>query len=254
VTQTLTRYAEHYRKWHDDSDAHLDSMRRFYAYLLGDHMPPDRSAEILDVGCGMGFALDALRAMGYTKLRGIDLDEGQLAACRAKNLSAELVVDSVAYLHSEAGRYDTVLLLDVLEHVPVAHQPEFCEAIWASLKRGGTLVLTVPNANSALAARWRYIDFTHHSSFTEHSLEYVLGGAGFSDFHAFEADRERAWPKPDRWISGWPFSRWFWSSVAELGAFRLSRALRRVQMWGELGQEGWRVPLSLNLLGVCRKP
>ena len=45
----------------------------------------------------------------------------------------------------------------------------------------GKVILTVPNANSPLAARWRYIDFTHHCSFTEHSLNFVLGSAGFGD-------------------------------------------------------------------------
>jgi hypothetical protein len=115
-----------------------------------------------------------------------------------------------------------VLLLDVLEHVPVPQQIAFLRAIHGSLVKGGQLIVQVPNANSMLAARWRYNDFTHHSSFTEHSLYFVLKVSGFAEARA-EAVKSiirpslRFWKREVRSTAkaAWRrfLVRWFWVQV-----------------------------------------
>jgi SAM-dependent methyltransferase len=238
-----TDYLHYYRRWHDDSPAHLARMVRYFGGRLEPHLPADRQARILDVGCGMGFALEALRARGYTRLEGIDADPAQVAAAGARGLAVAHVSDTAAWLRARPDQYHVVLLLDVLEHVPRAEQFDFLAAIHAALVPRGRLICSVPNANSTLGSRQRYMDWTHHTSFTEHSLDFALHHGGFAEITVLADDGPR---KPLPWLPLWR-RRWWYVR----GCFR---ALRRLQLMAELGPaEGRRSPLSPNLLGVAVK-
>lgn len=211
-------YTVHYQRFHDDSDPHAEKMAAALSQVLEGYLPEDRSAVILDVGCGFGFALRALRHRGYTNLQGLETSPTQAERCRRAGFPVEVTEDSLRWLKDRGQRFDFVLLLDVLEHVSVDRQIAFLEAIRHSLRPGGRLFLTTPNANSPLAARWRYIDHTHTSSFTEHSLHYILQNAGFTEIaiernrgigrmprRLWNADMRKAWR---RW-----FVRWCWLQV-----------------------------------------
>ena len=157
-------YTHYYRKWHDDSDAHRAAMISYSRNLLESRLPADKNAKVLDVGCGMGFALLALRELGFPNLSGVESDSGQAKSCQAKNLDVTLADDTIEFLKQHAGTYDLIICLDVIEHIPVAIQLAFVHALAGALRSGGKLICTVPNANSALAARWRYNDWTHAAS------------------------------------------------------------------------------------------
>jgi cyclopropane fatty-acyl-phospholipid synthase-like methyltransferase len=173
-------YSIYYRNWHSESEAHVADMTRYYHDLLGSHLPLPHGKRLLDVGCGMGLALRAMKEYGFDWVHGVDVSPEQIAACKRLGESCELVEDTRAYLSNCQERYDVVLLLDVLEHVPVGEQLEVMRALRSVIEPGGRVLITVPNATSLLAARWRYGDFTHYSAFTEHSLQFVLLNAGFS--------------------------------------------------------------------------
>ena len=236
-------YTRYYRHWHNDSPEHFAAMVGYYGGRLAVHLPADRNTRLLDVGCGMGFALEALRVLGYTQLEGIDPDEGQVAAARAGHRPVSRVEDTAAWLHARPGQYDAILLLDVLEHIPREEQFDFLAALHGALAPGGRLICSVPNANSTLAARHRYNDWTHRVGFTEHSLEFALHHGGFRDIQVLADDGA---PMRLPWVPHWRRRWWYVRS--------LFRAVRRLQLMAELGpEEGRRVPLSLNLLGVATK-
>ncbi len=172
-------YSVHYKRFHDESEPHAMEMADWLGVYLKHDLPEDRSAPLLDVGCGFGFALRAMRRVGFTNLQGVEISAPQAAIARRGGFEVAVVADTTAYLQQHQNCFGVVLLLDVLEHVPVPGQIELLRTIRQALQPGGRLILTVPNANSPLAARWRYIDYTHHTSFTEHSLNYVLANAGF---------------------------------------------------------------------------
>lgn len=174
-------YSLHYRTWHDESPEHVALMTRFHRDQLGPFLPPRGSGAVLDIGCGMGFALLTLRELGFDNLYGIDSDPEQVKICQRFGLAVEQVADSVSYLESRPKQFRLVLLLDVLEHVPVAEQIRFMRAVYQALEPGGRVILQVPNAASIMAPWQRYIDFTHHCSFTPISLRFVLRNAGFED-------------------------------------------------------------------------
>lgn len=237
-------YTRYYRVWHDDSEAHLQEMLRYYGELLGPHLPSNTNAQVLDVGCGMGFALLSLKNRGFTRLRGIDLDPGQVEAARTRGLEVSQCDDTVACLLAQRETFDLVLCLDVIEHVPVGEQIAFVRSMRECLRPGGQLICTVPNANSGLHGRWRYGDWTHTSAFTEHSLDFLLYNAGFPDCKIGTAETDRT-PR-NRWLPlrgtrNW----WLW---------KFFRAWRRLEMIAEFGRSvGSQVPLSLNLIAVATK-
>ena len=237
-------YSRHYRRWHSDSPEQEAALLRHYSRVLNGMLPADKSARIVDVGCGMGRALLALKSLGYSNLCGLEYDEGQAAYCRSKGLEVELTQDTPGALRRRVQSFDLVLCMDVLEHIPHDAQLDFVTAIHEALKPGGKLICTVPNANSALAMHWRYIDWTHHDSFTESSLDFLLYNGGFKDISIGPVEfltRPKWWWLP---IGG---SRHWW-------LFRLVRLWQRLVFMAELGpQAGRTVPLSLNLLGQATK-
>ena len=195
--------------------------------LLKPHLPLNPASAVLDVGCGMGFALESLRQLGYHRLEGFDTDKNQVALAQKAGLSVIWAEDPLSFLAERTRSKDLVLCLDVLEHVPKVEQLKFVSAIREALKPGGRAIFSVPNANSALASRWRYNDWTHEASFTEHSIDFLLFNAGF--------------PK----ISVFPFEfvvrpRWVWlPRKSTLIWFMLCfyRVWRRGEMIAELGPE-----------------
>jgi 2-polyprenyl-3-methyl-5-hydroxy-6-metoxy-1,4-benzoquinol methylase len=153
-------YSIYYRRFHDDSDTHAETMATMVGSLLVPHLPADRSARIIDVGCGYGFALRAMRNFGYTNLLGLETSPEQ--AERSKNAGFEVVVtdDSIGWLKAHRGEFAFVCLLDVLEHVPIHLEIEFARAIHEALfptrmrsypHDGGTMTIrTIPASRSIL--------------------------------------------------------------------------------------------------------
>ena len=64
---------------HDLSDAGYALHDRIYRAAFGPHLPADRDAKILDLGCGCGYFLHFLRTEGYTNVLGIDSSADQLS-------------------------------------------------------------------------------------------------------------------------------------------------------------------------------
>jgi 2-polyprenyl-3-methyl-5-hydroxy-6-metoxy-1,4-benzoquinol methylase len=190
-------YSIHYKRFHKDGEVHAIEMSDWLRVYLREDIPIDRSIPVLDFGCGFGFALRALREEGFVDLRGIEISSEQAEICRRSGFDVTVATDSVEFLRKNKGRFGLILLLDVLEHVPGNAQIELALAIKEALRPEGRLIVTVPNANSPLAARWRYIDFTHCSSFTEHSLFFVLKSAGFGKIRMDNTKGIGTFPK--RW-------------------------------------------------------
>jgi len=235
-----TDYSRIYSKWHTYAPEHIAEMKGHFGRFAGDILPGNRQARILDIGCAMGFALLWLRDLGYTAAEGIDLDEGMIRQCHEQKLTATCVEDAAAWLETRAGEFELVTAFDLVEHLPPEQQLELCRAIHSALAPGGRFVCTVPNASSALASRWRYMCWTHRSSFTEHSLDYLLYNAGFREVTVAGLELMA----PPRSIQG----------HIRKGLQATFRGIRRLEMATELGwREARHIPLELNLRGVAVK-
>jgi len=240
---TTGDYDRIYGKWHSYEPEHIAEMKTHFERFSGgaNRLPTDREAPMLDIGCAMGFALIWLRDLGYTAAQGIDRDEGLVAKCREQGLSTSVVEKTAEWLRQRPASFERIFAFDLVEHFPVKQQLELCQAIQTALRPGGQFICTVPNASSVLAGRWRYMCWTHFSSFTEHSLDYLLHLAGFQSI----AVEEFELMAPPRSLQG----------HARHLLLRLFRGLHRLQAATEVGwREARQIPLTLNLRGIGQKP
>lgn len=215
---TKPDYSLHYRRFHDDSEAHARNMAAGFIETLAPFLPTDPTAPIVDVGCGFGFALRAMRELGYSNILGVETSPQQAEQSRKAGFKVHLVEDSAKWLTEIHGKFAFALLLDVIEHITPADQISFLAKLRQSLRADGRLLLTTPNANSPLASRWRYIDHTHYTSFTEHSLYYILANAGFHSItiangHGIGRMPRRLWRRDIRHAWRKWFIRWCWLQV-----------------------------------------
>jgi SAM-dependent methyltransferase len=129
--------------------------------VMQQHLEPRPSRRILDVGCGTGGNLAALRQFGHVE--GLDHSEEALRFCRAR-LGPDFPLHRGELPGGlPEGRFDVVTAFDVLEHLP--DPVSTLRAICQVLEPDGTLVCAVP----AFPFLWSAHDEVHH-----HQRRYTL--------------------------------------------------------------------------------
>ena len=237
-------YSHYYRIYHQDDPEHTAMMVRYHDRQLAPYLPANRSLRVLDIGCGMGFAMRSLMQAGFKEVEGIDVDRSQAEFCISKGLKVALVADTTQFLEAHPARFDLVTMLDVLEHIPVDNQVPLLKSLLKALTPGSKVIIQVPNANSPVSSRWRYNDFTHHASFTENSIRFVLANAGFVNIHVPGAGR-----------LGRPPAK-LWTSAARYGLRRwlVNWWWRQVLQAEVPGLDPSSIPLGLNLMAIAETP
>jgi SAM-dependent methyltransferase len=114
---------------------------------------PER-ARILEIGCGTGHNLAMLSRFGRVDGCELDASARELASQRSGRKIFSAKLPDLSPFDDES--YDLIALLDVLEHVE--DDRSALEAIFARLRPGGALLLTVP-ANPWM---WSAHDVAHH--------------------------------------------------------------------------------------------
>jgi 2-polyprenyl-3-methyl-5-hydroxy-6-metoxy-1,4-benzoquinol methylase len=137
---------------------------------------------LLEIGCGIGTVATFLNENGY-RVDYADYFENALSIAKRRaqvRLGAEasarsfLRVDATVPLELER-RYDGVLMLDVIEHLP--DDRLVLRHVHAALDSGAFVMVTVP-AFQALWSPWDDME-KHKRRYTRASLERVLADAGF---------------------------------------------------------------------------
>lgn len=108
-----------------------------------------KGARVLDVGCGGGLLCEALLQAG-AQVTGIDLAEGMIEVAKLHAAEQSLtidyrVADAESIAASQAGAFDAVTCMEMLEHVP---SPAATLATLARLARpGGSVFISTINRN-----------------------------------------------------------------------------------------------------------
>ncbi len=144
-------------------------------------LPAVPQGRLLDVGCGSGEWLLAMRQRGWT-VEGVDFDDGAVKLARQMGLKVEC--GSLEEQNYPDDYFDAVTLNHVIEHVPdpVRTLAE-CRRI---LKPKGKLILFTPN-NASLGHRifkeyWRGLEPPRHLHiFSMKSMHRALVRAGFQE-------------------------------------------------------------------------
>jgi 2-polyprenyl-6-hydroxyphenyl methylase/3-demethylubiquinone-9 3-methyltransferase len=148
--QEIAKFEALASRWWDRSGEFrpLHEINPLRANYIDEHSPV-AGRQLVDVGCGGGILAEAMARRGAT-VTGIDMGEAPLSVARLHQ--QESGVD-VSYLQStaeelaekEAGNFDIVCCLEMLEHVP---DPGSVISACATLaKKGGSLYFSTINRN-----------------------------------------------------------------------------------------------------------
>ncbi len=143
---TYYRHNEEYAEFLANWDAN------FYAKYADTLKPDAVGGSVLDVGCGVGQVVGRLAEAGC-EAWGVDVSEPNIE--RARKFSDRCLWYEGRRLPFDAGRFDSVGALNVLEHVD---EPEaFIQEVVRVAKPGGKIVISSPNFFRV--AGWR--DYHH---------------------------------------------------------------------------------------------
>jgi SAM-dependent methyltransferase len=161
--------------------------KAFINSIISKYLPADRSAYILDLGCGHGAFLYFLEKAGYRNIKGIDVSAEQIELAQRLGISEAKQGRLEDFLCSERdGCVDVVLAMDILEHLNHEELFETVDHIRRILKRNGLCIAHVPNAEGIYGMRIRYGDLTHEQAFTAQSASQLFLALGFSEVACYE--------------------------------------------------------------------
>lgn len=151
---------------------------------------PESTRVMLDIGCGAGAFAAGLKEKGrQLEIWGVEMCP-EAAKLAAEVMDEVLVGDFNTVLPDlPPGRFDCIVLNDVLEHVE--HPHEVLQRLKPLLADGGQVVASIPNVrhffnvlNLVVHGRWDYtdegiLDRTHLRFFTRSSMKRMFQESGF---------------------------------------------------------------------------
>ncbi len=171
----------------DLSPEALARRRKVYERHFAPFLPEDRGAAILDLGCGWGGLVRFLHELDYRNARGIDASQEQVGLAARMGIPGVEEAHALEHLRSNAGIYDLLFAVDLLEHLRKEEALELAEAAQAALKPRGRFVIHTVNAQGFAWANLFYGDLTHETAYTPWSLEQLFRAAGFSSVRFYPA-------------------------------------------------------------------
>lgn len=206
--------------------------------LIKRHFPADRSASILDVGCGHGALIYFIRMAGYRNVTGVDVSPEQVAEASRLGIGGISEGNLLTALQNLPDHsQDVVVAFDVIEHFTKEELLPFVDEVLRVLKPGGRWLIHAPNGESPFAGAIRYGDMTHEQAFTRTSLAQLLLSSGFLCVECHESGPVPAGIKSAvRWL--------LWHCI---------RTFLRVWVAAETGDLGRNAIYTRNLLAVAKK-
>ena len=222
--------------------ASLEKARRFNLWM-GRTLAPYVGDRVLEIGSGIGtltgqfiprefYLASDINPSYLSYLRAYSVGKPYL---RVRHIDAGVPGDFVGI----EGKFDTVLMVNVLEHVP--NEQVTLENIHSSLMPGGRAVILVPQHPAIYGTLDHALD--HRERYTPKSLRQGLERAGFQVERIFDFNR---FSVPGWWFNGKVLKRKTFSQVQLKVLQMLMPILRRldpVLPWG-----------GLSLIAVATKP
>jgi 2-polyprenyl-3-methyl-5-hydroxy-6-metoxy-1,4-benzoquinol methylase len=115
-------------------------------------LTPGRKHDILEFGCGEGFGT-LLLAEGEHKVTAVDFDPDAITYAKEALSSSGIEFRVGDVLDSKPiGEFDTVVSLDVIEHIRQDREKDYFRTIVSNLRPDGFAVIGTPNAAAAAYA------------------------------------------------------------------------------------------------------
>jgi SAM-dependent methyltransferase len=145
----------------------------------------DRTAPVLELGCGSGALLAYLQRRGFSRAFGIDVSAEQVALAERRGVHVEQA-EALDYFGRCDAALGAIIAVDVLEHLTRDELVRLAPRLFAALVPGGRLLVQTANGAGLLPGQVIYGDLTHQTIFTPESLGQLLRGAGFAHLSFYE--------------------------------------------------------------------
>lgn len=141
-----------------------------------------RGKRVLDLGCGGGFVVDAMRRVGASDAVGIDINPNAIDYAKKHFPRCAFHLGSFDQVGDVARDFDFVYSSEVIEHVEDVEA--YVGFLNCAIKPGGVLFLTTPDIASSQVpenpADWPTFDPPQHIQFfKEATLVHLLSRFGF---------------------------------------------------------------------------
>jgi SAM-dependent methyltransferase len=137
------------------------------------------TSDVVDLGCGRGEFLAALKAAGIGA-RGVDTNREMVGVARERGVDA-IRADALEYLTSVADQsIGGLIATQMVEHLEPSYLIRVLETASEKMRPGAPIVLETINPACWLAFFSSYIrDFTHVRPVHPETLQYLLRASGF---------------------------------------------------------------------------
>ncbi|MGB2900734.1 MAG: hypothetical protein WBB89_15825 [Candidatus Acidiferrum sp.] len=133
-----------------------------------------RPGPVVDLGCGEGGLLLALKELGRTELTGVESNQELCTLAESFGVPV-LCKDLLTYLQEETLRSAVYFYIDVIEHVPF----ELNLRLLASLPVGSRLILQTPNTESVLGHQFFMNVPSHLAPYSPWVIRKMLARFGY---------------------------------------------------------------------------
>lgn len=138
---------------------------------------------VLDIGCGDGRLCYELKKYNY-EIVGIDYSQRAINFARAFNPELKFFTGGLTEIDINQ-KFDFILIIEVLEHIPANEIPEFLRNVILKLNESGKVIISVPSKNLPLLPK-------HFQHFDFASLKETLTGFQIIEYYGL---RKKGWRK-----------------------------------------------------------
>lgn len=167
---------EAYRLIVDREERHFWFRGRNHAIssLIRKYCPAITGKRLLEVGCGTGYVLRELAALGF-RVTGLDMHGDGITYAKKRVPSATFIIGDL-FGYKPAKKFDAIGIFDVIEHI--SDDIKALGKCRSLLNPGGMLFVTVP----ARAELWSVYDTIsgHKRRYTKASLTRALEKSGYT--------------------------------------------------------------------------
>ena len=174
----------------------------------------NRTASVLDLGCGSGHLVVALTKANYDAY-GIDVSEASIAEAKQDLASlgrSDRVKHADVLDYSPPAKFDIIVMDNVIEHLVPDETSDILAKCYEMLAPDGYLVVLTPHAFAGPHDISRYFvpfgskaEGFHLKEFSFTEMDECLKVSGFDDVWAFpfhpQLLRKFLMPKPSRWAA-----------------------------------------------------
>src|SRR5262249_11960126 len=123
-----------------DDKPEIGPRSKFIHFFVKEYL--GNANRILDVGCGIG---NYIYLIDNKATFGIDLEREPLKIAKKYCVKADFAVASVLNLPFRDETFDSISMLEVIEHLPAGSERQALTEVRRTLTADGTLLLSTPN-------------------------------------------------------------------------------------------------------------